>query len=308
MSESTCRVCGAPTQAFMCRNCGRELERACGDMQSLMHELGITATGQARVYRIAPAPKPDPDAHLWDEEQKQVRAFLRSREGRITLPSTATMVNLAANDLLWRAWHTLATWAMHLAESTGTSGYPTNANLLTWLTANAEAARWNEAAAEIHDEITSLRADLRHAVDRSPDRRFAGPCQAELPDGSRCALDLYRQPGGGNDDPAEKIPCDGWQSRPRSEGCGAVHTVGERAEWLVGELSDAILPLSVLRPASHRLLSLQWPPHATVRSWHFRGRIESRGPDRNGEDMFPVADVIKLVREWNEKRAEERAS
>jgi hypothetical protein len=147
-----------------------------------------------------------------------------------------------------------------------------------WLLGNLDAIRLDEAAGEILTEITQLRADLMRAVDNSPSPFYAGPCHAMTDEivtsvragtvyvttvRRRCELDLYAwvNPWDTERDDA-KIVCRG--RRSVEDGCGTVHTVADRQDWLLDSIEDALLPIEVWRLALPTMVdSLEWPH----RSW-----------------------------------------
>jgi hypothetical protein len=282
MTGSGCGRCGAEERdAFICRVCTKELDRAIGDMTSLLHEVSVLATGQTNVYRSTAPPQLHADEAEWDDEQHSIPAWLRSREGRIALPPTPLMVNLDARDLLADAYDTLLTWACMVGADEISS-----VDVVPWLLRHINDARFHEDAAQMHDEITYLHRRMESAVDRSPSRLYAGPCQNDL-DGQRCERDLYAWPN------ADEIVCDGY--RADDAGCGATHTPEDRHDWLVATLDDALLPLDLLRMALPRLLpDLPHVPPATWRSWTFRGRIIPHTV-ANGVELYRGGDVIQLL-------------
>lgn len=286
-----CRVCAARTDAYLCRSCLTELQRAIEDMPSLMHEISILAVGQAKVYRANARATPQPAEPNWDDEQARLPAMLRSREGRTTLVATKLLIRLDARELLYDAWNTLAGWARHLAESRG-AALPVESQLVGWLLAHLDAIRYDEAAAEIHDEITYIRSTLRRAVDRTPSRIYAGPCHAALADGTRCQRALYAWPG------AAEILCDGYGSPSSYEfGCRHSHTADERQAWQEAEFDGALLPLDVWRAALPRMFpELAWPTRSTWWRWVGSGRIVAKSIDRDATELFRGGDVLDLVR------------
>ena len=294
--QTPCGRCGGiPCDAFICRPCTNGLERAIGDMTSLLHEVSVLATGQTNVYRTAPA-RPGPDEELADLEEEyghrnaRVPAWLRSRDGRITLPSTRPVVNLDARDLLSDAFDTLLTWASLIGADEISSR-----NVVPWLLTNINDARFHEDAAQMHDEITYLHRRMTSAVDRSPSRLYAGPCQYE-----GCERDLYAWPNG------DEITCDGY--RGDDLGCGQVHTTDDRHYWLIATLDDALLPLDVLRFALPRLLpDLPNAPAVTWRTWVHRKRLVPHGL-AGGTDLYRGGDAIKLLAALPETRKQSRRS
>lgn len=291
-----CGRCGAPERdAFICRPCTDELERAIGDCTSLLHEVSLLATGQTNVYRTAP-PRPGPDEELADLEEEyghrnaRIPAWLRSRDGRITLPSTRPVVNLDARDLLADAYDTLLTWA-----STVGADEISSRNVVPWLLNNINDARFHEEAAIMHDEITYLHRRMTSAVDRSPSRLYAGPCQHD-----GCERDLYAWPNG------DDIVCDG--HRGDEEGCGHTHTPGDRHHWLIATLDDALLPLDMLRYALPRLLpDLPRASPATWRSWVHRNRLVPRKLG-TGAELYRGGDAIELLANIEDRKPGRRSA
>lgn len=300
-----CRVCKATTSGFLCRTCTRELAKAIGDMPSLMHELSIVATKQARVYRANGRPADDSAEHeRWVLEHEMLPAMLRSREGRSALTPTASPINLAARDLLWDAGNTLSTWARDIAEHHGAE-LPTAETLLAWLLTNVEAVRFQPAAEQIHDEITDLHRRMISAVDRSPSRIYAGPCHTGLAGTARCQRPLYAWPG------SLVITCDGYDPKKPADsldvGCLATHTVIDRKQWLLDELEHALLPLDTLRAALPALFpQLVMPAAATWRSWGMRRRLTVKSVSLGGEPLYRGGDVLALVRDLEARRPKHR--
>jgi hypothetical protein len=232
-----CRVedCGASTDGFLCRSCLRTLERAIGDMTSLMHEASVVATRQARVYR-ASASAQQPQEEAVDVEA-HLPAWLRSKDGRVALRPSQIPVDLDAADLLWASGNTLSTWVRHICESRGVDA-PNAAGMVAFLLTNVETFRWDEAGPQAHEEITGLHWDLEHLVDRSPSRVYAGPCTTAgctqaTADGEQAPTDLYApwRPSNGaegdrDDQDDKEFTCDGHRSP--GPGCGETYTWGSR--------------------------------------------------------------------------------
>jgi hypothetical protein len=227
---TTCRVadCGATTDGFVCKACAAELRRALQnhhrgdpDIPTLLSALSQAATGSARVYRANRRPgEPDAssdeateadylEAEYW--RTSAVPSTLRTRDRRVTLPSTGAMVNMAARDLLDEAWNALTTAVRHLCETRGIeppelpTGRPASERVIIevirnrwritrepvlavkaptqaprfladWLADRVNSIRYDEHGPDTHAELTALRERLIRAVDRGPSRVYAGPC------------------------------------------------------------------------------------------------------------------------------------
>jgi hypothetical protein len=277
----------------------REAERAIGDMTSLLHEVSNVATRQTNVYRAnGRAEDLSGQRAQWDGEQKALPAMLRSREGRVALPATPMMVNLAARELLADAYDTLLTWASHLGADPISS-----AHVVPWLLTHANEIRFTEDAAQIHDEITYLHRRMVTAVDRSPSKVYAGPCHADI-EGSRCQSPLYAWPG------ADEITCEGVAEGPEiNAGCGTVHTTAERQDWLISELESTLVSVDDLLAAlPHLMPDLAIPRRGNISGWIRQGRLVAHGRNHVGEDTFSGKDLLKLIKEHKPHRYAPRPS
>ncbi len=165
--------------------------------------------------------------------------------------------------------------------------------LCRWFLRNLDSVWLDEAASEIHREITRLRERLQRSLDNAPAPVYAGPCRTEL-DGTCCVRDLYARPG------EQFITCDGWHSD--GLGCGSKHDPIDREQWLADEIEDALVTLPAMKGVVSSLFGLTWPSPSTVRSWRFRGRLQPRGLDRYGEETFRGGDVLELVRDRNQQQ------
>lgn len=311
--------CGALTDAWLCTSCALELKLAIKALPGLMHETSLLATGQTRVYRAARRAVPT-DEELADVEEEYawrlalIPTHLRSRDGRVTLPATRAVVNLAARDRLDQAWTTLTTWARHLLETRGSREQPgsTPAQVAAWLADRVNAIRHDEAAEQAFTELTRLREQLTRLVDRAPSRIYAGPCHVET-DAARCDRPLYAWFSvwqASRDEPGEDervVVCDGYrppgdkQWDPADEGCGAEHTPADRAEWIIAEMDDRLDTLAFWQQWLPLLLpALTWPNRSTWWRWVNppRGqtaRLVAKSLTRDAEELFRGGDIIDLV-------------
>lgn len=311
---SGCGRCGgAERDAVICRPCTDELERAIGDMTSLLHEVSLLATRQTRVYRAAPPPGPDDELAGLEEEyahrQAAIPAWLRSRDGRITLPRTPDMINLGARDLLADAYDTLLTWASTIGADEISSK-----RVVAWLLTNINDARFHEEAAMMHDEITYLHRRMERAVDRSPSRVYAGPCENKEclqpnSDGQLVPTDLYAPwaPASAEDEHADErnekeFTCDG--HRTNGVGCGQAYTWAARRPWLIETIrtsrvtvDDVIAALPCLFPDA------PMPPRMSIMGWIRDGRLMADGGNNVvGEPLYPGGRFLELIANYKPKK------
>lgn len=331
MSGTQCVVCGARTDAFLCYGCGEQVAYALAELPSLFRAVVDREVRATRVYRQTRWRLPDDEElagleeeHIW--RMALIPSRLRDRAGRVTLPATALMTDMDAARLTDEARNTIGTWARHISETRGIEG-PTEpipaafvvdvraivvrnrmrftrethivaeardhamGTVCSWLMVNLDSIRYDEAAAEIHGQLLELKGKLARAVDSSPAWVFAGPCDD-------CKVDLYRQQH------AARIVCDGQVTR--EPGCGREYTIGERTDWLLDSVADALVPLDALK-AFLVPMGWRWPPGTTVAGWRLRMRLKVRSADIHGVELFRGGDVIDLLIEWETKDQERRA-
>lgn len=305
-------ICGAKTDGFICRACLEDLERTIGDFQSLLHEVSLVATRQTRVYRAnggRPDDEPD-DIAAWDKEQavKDARLpkMLRSREGRVALPETQSMVNLAARDLLYDAYDTLLSWACRLGADEISSKH-----VAAWLLSNVNEIRWHEDAAELFDEFTYLHDRMVRAVDRSPSRIYAGPCTAEDctyidREGVSRARDTYAafrpSTGSEEDDRNDRVfKCDGYGQD--EVGCGTPYTWGERRPWLAQTVRGQLVAIEDLLDALPDLFpDLAVPKRHAAQQWARDGKIVERLRDRLGRPLYSGQELLDRIAKYTPHR------
>jgi hypothetical protein len=123
-------------------------------------------------------------------------------------------------------------------------------SMALWLIGHMDRVRRHEAAADIVHEVTAAVRQAVRAIDRPPQRVYAGPC----PDPG-CRADLLTWPG------HTTITC---------PGCGTIHDIATRQEHMRTQLDDylgtatyarAILPGIGIHVTA-----------ATIRGWAFRHR------------------------------------
>lgn len=263
---SECGACGAKTDGFICKLCGEQLERAIGDMPALLVELEITVTKQDKMGRGGKRGKGD-DAPL--------------------------PFNWSASDAVWAINNTLTTWARHLASSRGVQE-PSAAGLLGWLLTSIDSIRMDEAATQIHDEITYAHRQALRIIDRPDPEVYAGRCDGSdvrvAADGDKlhpqvgeCGADLYARLGD------KAVSC---------QACGAVYDLVERKRELLDRVDDEWARPHVIANA---LTSLDEPiTPDTLRKWIERRHIKQVGIDDFGKAVYRVGDVrarIALLRD-----------
>jgi hypothetical protein len=343
-----CDVCDAGTDARLCLGCTAELEQALAELPADLTDLQAVATLQA----AGPMGLGDPR---------------RQWEGRPTADALDVMPWVfapGASDLIWTAANTLTTWVRHLCESRGLEVPPVNGGyssvrrfgivrnracwltvrvfapyasqplgpIATWLLANLNAIRQDEAAAQIHDEITWLHQSMDAAiVGRAGLEEFYGRCESPdvrvrparpvaAPIGPRCygltscghgSCDEIRDAETGHplvtvlgrcnadlyaEPDADVIEC---------RACGVGYTAAERKKAVreqgrdtIGTVSEVVAALTKLGRAVHV---------ETVNSAIRRGRIQVRGLNGHSHRLVRVGDVEAYLDETAARVAERTA-
>jgi hypothetical protein len=168
-----------------------------------------------------------------------------------------------AAEAAWTLRDTLARW-IRTIDADGVQDSATAA--MAWrLAAGIDRLRQHAMA---FDEIAGAVRNAHRAIDRPPQRVYAGPCGG-------CGLDLLAKPG---------------QAEVTCRGCGQRYDVAARQQWMRAELDD-LLGTPAWCASAARALGLR-VTDATVRQWIRRGRIELRpgGLVRAGDVLDRVID------------------
>lgn len=294
MSECLVDGCGRPvSDADVCTDCARRLDRALGNTRWVLAQLDLVITRQT-----AKAP------HVGGASREQ------------PLPYSPH-----ASELRWVLENTVSTWARVVSEERGvdlpkgdlrrkgeSSGpfceecrhescaqmrywTPVALGLLAaWLTGHVEWLRHHRAANEAVEEITSIVAKATRAIDVRPDRIYAGPCSIE--DGPKvCGHDLYADPM------SAVVMC---------PACGRRYDVTERKEWLIEAARDHLATASEASRLCWTMLG-DLVTTAMIRGYVRRGKLASHA-ERDGVALYRIGDVIDAANAARYDEREQRAT
>jgi hypothetical protein len=267
--------CGRPTQDMLCSTC----------LTHLVTDLRQLATGG--VARVRRHQRVDGSEYEVTEsrpgliEELQITITRQDVLGSPLLggrsPEQALLFHEAASEVSWILRNTISTWARDVAE--------TYAHLTLSATTTTEAAGWlanlptllaeHPAAGELHDEITSVVREVRRVIDRSAERIYLGKCGSTI-DEQVCDDDLY---GIVDRDTAH------------CRTCGTEYDAHTR--WLDiqdrvrGSLATAAEIAGAAARMYGRMLKIK-----TIRTWAFRGVIETHGRNERDEPLHLVGQVL----------------
>lgn len=338
--STTCTVCGGKTDAYLCTPCTGEIRRALQDLPADLRDLQLVATRQAL------GPLGLGVRHQWDGPHEVD-----------SLGDAPWDFAPGAADQLWAIANTLGTWARHLSESRGVPGpvaergrYATTRRLeihrnrarwvyerwfipapdqpirtvIAWLLDNLNAIRMDEAAEQIHDEITGLRDENeKWIIGRSVVEQFAGNCDAthvgfELQDGAlvpvaaRCGVALYGREG------EEHVRCtacgtkyplqprlDEIRDRQINDQLARAHTIADALTTLEEPLGRDLLrkwiQRDALRDPAPEGPACEQCKHPTCKAIR-RPPILPQGEDDEGHPLYRFGDVRRRLQLVQEQR------
>lgn len=252
MTDSTlCGVCRAPVPdtGRICTTCTTDLRDRLRHAPDLLTELDTTHArqGRAGATGIRTDTSPLPDMH--------------------------------AGDLATHLRHLLT----RIADDLGAPPQRNGTTAAHWLTHQTGSLRMRDWAPDASTQIKNATANGWRAVDRPPDRWYAGPCNAEIDQGTDgivlCDSTLW-------------VDLD--QADVRCRGCRTVWDVLARRSWLLAAAED-IHETARTIASLVTLMTRERLPVGTIHSWVSRGRLAVADVDpATGAKLYRVGDVIAL--------------
>lgn len=189
--------------------------------------------------------------------------------------------NERAGDLARQLHNTLGGWVRVLCEDNALPVDMADRTtvLAEWLRAHEVHVRAHEAVGDLWDEIRSLAAQARQAIDRRPDRSYLGICSAPTGEGP-CPADLY---------------VIGARLTVHCPACGTGHHVEYRRDVMVAAVAGQLGTAVEVSRALSAMTGTPVPVN-TIRSWALRGKL-AQHPPREGErhPRYRIADVERLL-------------
>ena len=219
------------------------------------------------------------------------------------LRQTRLMVDEHALGLTQSLHHLLVRWTDELADLTAqtTSRPPSAATIeqrAVWLLQNITVIERAEFAPMMHDDVRQVVRRIRQAIDRPPDRLYAGPCKRVGCDG-----DIWGSPG------AREATCDR---------CSWRILMADQREWLRNQTHGHLATAALIADASEVLLGEGKRITASqIRGWGARGRLHQTqrtmidpndGHTRILMTLYRVGDVIALYHQQETDRAKRKGN
>lgn len=266
MTKTVCTRCGAKVAdgAFLCSDCTGSLERALGDVaatdRSLLADLGLTYTQQGRG-----------SAQLARNGARTGYAQLGNDKAAV---ARAELVNA------------LGTWARVVMEDHG--GEPRSGqskDIAIYLLAAIPWIRHQPWVDEMHHNLLTAIRTAQAITDRVGERQYAGPCRAELPDGTDCETELYVVGD------AKTVTC---------PSCHFEWVSKDRHDWLLLCMDEQLLTAGMIAKALTEY-GLAVTDDA-IRGYAHRGRIIAKHLNLGAQPLYRVGDVIDVVRSVQRER------
>lgn len=252
-------TCGRPTpeSAYLCSECTDDLARLLGDTPALVDELDVTLSRQRRFETQTSSSRSSEQSLPYDVAASNALHALRAE--LVSLVLLCEEERLSSVDYRDR------------------DPGETCASMSRWLSWRVDSIAGQRWAVDALQQLRRVHERAELAIDRPPERTFAGPCDA-------CGRDLYAGKG---------------RSVVKCAACGLTYDLAARREWLLRAVNDQLATTTEIARA---LTSLEMPvTNERIRQWRHRERIEQRGVDRRGHPLYRVGDVVALLLEHAEK-------
>lgn len=281
--QPECDRCGQPVAdlAYVCARCGEALRRGLLRLAAYAGEMLVDVAKQARHRALVAAGRPEPP-----------------------LP-----YNPDAAARAWSVGNVVTTWAVHVSDHRGAptppaarpqagplcrAGYGCRhgscdairtravehpiGRAARWLAGHVDWLRHRPEAQEAFDELLDATEVARRTIDSPSDRWYAGPCGAELADGTKCTADLYARHG------ADVVRC---------ADCGGEHDAVGRQAWLLDVAQDTLGHAALLAAAASALGRRCTAEQ--IRGLAHRARLLPHGRDLWNRPTYRLGDVLELL-------------
>lgn len=219
------------------------LRATIANLPDLMHELELTITRQVRMGA----------------------SLSGAADDRVPF-------NVEASERAWTLRQTLLIWVDELAQLRREPIPDTWPRIRDTLTAWSDWMTTNEAGAQAIDEILDAHHHALRAIDRPPERTYAGPCPT-------CHGDVYGRPG------SPEVRC---------TTCGTEFELQQARESMLERLAVMHLPAAQAARAV-TLLTGREVTAAMIRRWKHRGLIEPVETNRAGQPLYDLNELVKLA-------------
>lgn len=270
MSDPTyvqqCPVCGAAqAESLLCHADTVRLEQALGDVRSVVEDLDIALSKQARI----------------------------GTPGRGGLARERNPIHLGAMEAADTLGNVLTTWARDVAVGhippVPAWMLPPSVSAARILLSRIDAIRRHPEVTELLDEITDAVEQARRAVDRPADRMYLGQCMAAFPDEDGIDVTCYEEIWAKVD--AHETVC---------RVCGITHEVAERRGGLLERAKPLIVTVKQAAEYMGEVGGITVNAK-TIRTWIERGKLADHSGGE-GERTIRLGDLFQLLADKSEAK------
>jgi hypothetical protein len=261
-----CPVCECEqAESLLCHADTTRLERDLGDVTSIVAELDVTRSRQAKIGASGKSGKG------WAREKLPIHIGA-----------------IEAGDVLA---NTLTTWARDVTEGrnwvwVAGDRAPSEQSARALLMCIPDI-RKHPAVVELVDEISDAIRQARHAVDRPADRVYFGACYSETPDEDgrtvTCLEEIWASPS------ATEVQC---------RVCGTEWEIAERRAWLLKKAEDMIVTIADASTYLGDIGNIR-VTQASIRGYVHRKRLMYRAPIE--AKRIRLGDLLALLLDESEK-------
>lgn len=277
--------CGYPAfnNYFLCTGCGddlwHKLTKVCQPQRDAANRPGTTLVDELKITI----------AGLDRLSDNNIGVAVRSAEQPIPWNEKKERASKALDDL----YYVLRTWASTIAgcHSIAYELWTNPVEAADFLLRHHNRVRKTDIAGQAYRQILDAVQQAEWAVDRPPQRLFAGMCGAEVEGEEDCTQYLYADEG---------------QERIRCRACGSEWFVDERRKWLVlvAETEKALTAtvMAGLFAAAGVRVAGKPVTAAQIRSYASRGRIKAHDVDDLNHPRYLIDDVRRALFERYQHR------
>jgi hypothetical protein len=290
MSEQRICVngCGVPPRnmELLCVPCQAELRQALAEMPAWLEQLEVSYTRMSRLTN--------------------------QRGGKPTkTKSTPLLFDVRTADVLGQIRIVFTGWARVLIED---CDQPMPADdlvaLSRFLLARIDLIAKHDAAADIQHEIVTAYEAAKRAVDRPPDKLWAGRCGKRTEAITEPGDGLARG-GVGHWECDEDVYAKAGSPYAVCVGCGERYNADERRQAMANYLEDSLYTAAEIASLAMYLLDdltqTRDQTRKQINQWHKRGLLVRHQDNQIGEPMFRFGDAKTLIGIQQAKREQREA-
>jgi hypothetical protein len=283
----------------LCSSCCDRLERDLGDVASIVADLDVTLSRQAKIGSAGKSGKgwarEKLPIHMGAVEAADVLANTLTTWARDVTEKPAECT--CGHENLPAHFHMTpcAIKVAHLARISLDRPLVTNPSHAgaRILLSSIPAIRRHPAVVELVDEISDAIRQARHAVDRPADRVYFGACYSETPDEDgrliTCVEEIWASPA------ATEVTC---------RVCSVEWSIAERRAWLLKRAEDMLVTVAYASTYLGEIGRIT-VTQDRIRGYIRREKIAYRAPVE--ARRFRLGDLLAVVLDESEK-AERKAS